>query len=113
MQTAFQFLRESEALMNSTGFQTRLTPEIYDSNLLHRLQTDGYVIDDILATVNANIPPPVGNESLAYQGLLNMDMNILAGGLTVRPSHLFYDSSTEFCRCLFRSSTRCHKTLNR
>jgi len=79
MQTAFQFLRESEAVMNSTAFSTQLTQDIYDGDTLHRLQTDGYDINAVLQYINDYIQ----NGTTPYEALLWMDMNILAGGLSV------------------------------
>ena len=82
MQVAFQFLRESEGLMNSTNFSTPLTLELYDPSIIHRLKTDGYDVDIVLADLNQFLVPN-SNGTLAYQALLNVDMNILAQGLSV------------------------------
>ena len=83
MQTAFQFLRESEGLTNTTNFSVPLTPAIYDTDVLHRLQTDGYDINEVLQTINYYIDNYPANNTLVYGALLRMDMIILAGGLQV------------------------------
>ncbi|TCD69115.1 hypothetical protein EIP91_008757 [Steccherinum ochraceum] len=84
MQSAFQFLRESENVLNSTGFAKQLTSDIYDANTVHRLQTDGYDVDELLVPINNFIPPgPDPDATTAYEVLLVVDMNILGGGLQV------------------------------
>ncbi|TCD69104.1 hypothetical protein EIP91_008746 [Steccherinum ochraceum] len=84
MQTALQFLRTSEAHMNSTNFATPLSLALYDPDTLHRLKTDGYDINGLLTFINSGIPASsTADATLVYENLLVQDMQILSDGLNI------------------------------
>ncbi|KAH8078062.1 hypothetical protein BXZ70DRAFT_690236 [Cristinia sonorae] len=80
MQTAFQFLRESESALNSTDFHTPLDLGAYDMDTKHRITNNGYNMTLFVKTINSYIPPDP-DFAHPYQIVLHLDMDILSDGL--------------------------------
>ena len=85
MQTAFQFLRESEAHLNSTNFSQPVNEGDYSSDIIHRLTTQGWVFSELLDNINSYVNDTSHfNVTTVYGALLQLDMELLYVGLQVR-----------------------------
>ena len=90
MQTAFQFLRESEAHLNSTNFSQTLNEGDYSSDIIHRLTTQGWVFNELLDNINFYVNDTSDfNATTVYGALLQQDMTLLYVGLNVR-TYLYF-----------------------
>lgn len=85
LETAFSFLRDTEAMLNSTKFAVPLNASLYDPDTVSKLEKGGYNISTLLATINAAIPSQFPNDiAFPFRVALLTDMDVIASGLRVR-----------------------------